>query len=340
MVLINKALLKIKSSIHNGMNDISKHVGIRDVLLREARGSRIIAYHGIDLNHNQKYNSRFISQKLLDNHLSMFKCYFDIVSVDDIVQNNLDPNRFSIAITFDDGYLNNLSYAIPVINKHQVPATFCITGISETELPILWADLLDINASENKQPLTVRGISYSRTKKYPWSRYEYKDREHNSLKSLVKKSDNTFRSEVMTALYQISDWNHLEELAIYWRQLNQDQIKVLASTASATIASHGYYHNALSEIPIQDAKWEMIESKSFLENIINEEVTTIAYPYGSYNTTVIQEASKIGYKIQLLAESIDGEESIQNNAIRERLTINPYISAYNQAIAIINGYYH
>jgi len=340
MTLIHKAVNKIRSKIHNGITDIYKKTGFTHNILKEARGSKIIVYHGIDNSSNQKYNTRFISQKRLDEHLTLFKTYFDIVSVEDIFENQIDPNRFSIAITFDDGYVNNLTHAIPVIKKHQVPTLFCITGISETDIPILWADLLDINARENKKPLTIQHQLYSSSKKHPCSRYEYKDENNGSLKSMILSSDNSFRSEAVNELSKITDWNLFEKHAVYWKQMNQEQIKQMASLPYVSIASHGYYHNDLTAISLEDAIWELTESKLYLEDITQKKINTIAYPYGSSNLTVIREARKLGYNMQLLADTTFEKKLNENIRVKNRFAINPYISAMNQAIAIVTGKYH
>ncbi|MBK8368015.1 MAG: polysaccharide deacetylase family protein [Bacteroidetes bacterium] len=49
-----------------------------------------------------------------------------------------------IAITFDDGYLNNYTVAFPILKKHNIPATLYITTESfEIKDYCLWPEIFD-----------------------------------------------------------------------------------------------------------------------------------------------------------------------------------------------------
>ena len=46
-------------------------------------------------------------------------------------------NKFNISITFDDGYKDNLSYVLPILNELNVPATiYVITKFFENDYSI------------------------------------------------------------------------------------------------------------------------------------------------------------------------------------------------------------
>jgi peptidoglycan/xylan/chitin deacetylase (PgdA/CDA1 family) len=112
----------------------------------------------------------------------------------------------------------------------------------------------------------------------------------------------------------------------------------LSKSKWATIGSHGYYHNDLAKIPVSSSNEEMTRSRQFLESITGKEVKALAFPYGSYTKEVTKKAKDAGYS-QLLATEFLFPDDTNDTSLRERLTINPFISNINQMHANITGKY-
>lgn len=89
----------------------------------------------------------------------------------------------------------------------------------------------------------------------------------------------------------------------YWMQMTTEEINLLSSSRWVTIGSHGYYHNDLAVIAGDALKEELVRSKQFLENVTGKEIKALAFPYGSYSDTVINEATTAGYT-QLLTTAL------------------------------------
>lgn len=79
------------------------------------------------------------------------------------------------------------------------------------------------------------------------------------------------------------------------KMLNKNQIREL-SRNGIEIGSHTVTHPNLTTISKYQLKKELKQSKSELEDIIEEEVTSFSYPYGHYNEAVIDMCGKTGYK--------------------------------------------
>jgi peptidoglycan/xylan/chitin deacetylase (PgdA/CDA1 family) len=120
--------------------------------------------------------------------------------------------------------------------------------------------------------------------------------------------------------------------------MTEEQVKELSRSKWVTIGSHGYYHNDLAEIPGNSVRNEIAKSKEFLENITGKKIKALAFPYGSYTKEVIEAAKEIGFT-QLLATEFIFPDDMADTTLRERLTINPFISVINQMHANITGKY-
>src|SRR4051794_7324586 len=121
---------KIYSKLHGkwkyAINDLSGKLGLNKQLFQEARGARIIIYHGVCRSDHTRFNSIFLTLKTFEKHLQFYKKYFHIVSLNDYYNQRFGDERFNICITFDDGFANNYKYVLPLMDKYQVPVTFFI----------------------------------------------------------------------------------------------------------------------------------------------------------------------------------------------------------------------
>jgi peptidoglycan/xylan/chitin deacetylase (PgdA/CDA1 family) len=61
------------------------------------------------------------------------------------------------------------------------------------------------------------------------------------------------------------------------------------------VGSHTLKHLDLTMLDLKSAFYELLESKNFLERILDKEIETLAYPYGRYNDVVVELARKAGY---------------------------------------------
>ena len=80
------------------------------------------------------------------------------------------------------------------------------------------------------------------------------------------------------------------------------------------------------------------QTKQYLEKITGKETKSLAFPYGSYTPETVSIAKSCGYS-QLLATEFLFPGDHTDATMRERLTINPFVSNINQLHANISGHY-
>jgi peptidoglycan/xylan/chitin deacetylase (PgdA/CDA1 family) len=329
---------KILSAVYRKYNycrvDLSALSGISRHFYRNARGARMLVYHGLCLQAPTRFNTIFILKKTFELHLQYFQRYFNLVSLEDYYQQNFRNDRFNICITFDDGFANNFNYVLPLLEKYQAPAAFFITGIREAGYDMLWNDFLGILHKYGPATLDYKGRQFRRNR---YGKY-VTAADGQSLAALLQAAGFEDKAAMMRTLYPLAPFRENGISPDYWLQMTPEQVAALAASPLATIGCHGYYHNDLAKIPLADAALEMERSKKYLERITGRPLRAIAFPYGSYSAAVVAAAKNAGFD-RLLALDFLSPADHADPFMRERLTINPFISVHNQLHAIVNGKY-
>lgn len=324
--------LRIKYRLFLIYKTLLLKLGFGKWLLKNRYGERILVFHGIDNVGETKYNSRFISNIFFEDFIKYITTHYNVISLEDYYQKKFKKNTLNIAITFDDGYLNNYKYAASILEKYNVPACFYITTIHK-KASYLWADFLDL-------------VSFYTTKKEII--FENKVYKKNSKKEFVnngislKNKAKTISYDRLKSLYGIfeEDWNKLpkNELEDYWKLMNEKQITEIADNPLFTIGAHGETHASLIAITLDEAKKEIKNSKNELEKICNKPITEFAFPFGYYNNELANYCLDIGFTKVLLVD-YNTKEYTKNNAFKNRFVINPYISMKLQLAYLLKGSY-
>jgi len=111
--------------------------GLHRLMLGDA--GVIVAFHRV--NDLLPEDGLTVSSRKFDRFCRFFRNNFNVVSLDDFVT-RLESGRGlgrSLAITFDDGYLDNYEVAAPILRKHSLPATFfVVTGFLGSTIVPEW----------------------------------------------------------------------------------------------------------------------------------------------------------------------------------------------------------
>jgi peptidoglycan/xylan/chitin deacetylase (PgdA/CDA1 family) len=334
MASIEKLRSKLKRESTYLARDAKHHLGLYNNFYKSARGNRIMIYHGICLEDHTRFNPIFLTLKTFEEHLKFYKKYFNVLSLNDYYEKKFSVDRFNICLTFDDGFANNYKYVLPLLEQYQIPATFFITAIRATGHDILWNDFLGIISKYGPAEIVFKNEQF---KKGPFDKY-ISVNSGTKLIDMLRSKNFDAKAEMMEVLYPLVPFKSNKQNEDYWMQMTPDQIRALASSSLVSIGAHGHYHNDLAKINIKDTAGELSFSKKYLENIIQEPVNAFAFPYGSYNTDVVNESKKAGFK-QLLAMDFQSAQDHNDLTMRERFTVNPFISTNNQMYATITRKY-
>jgi peptidoglycan/xylan/chitin deacetylase (PgdA/CDA1 family) len=208
-----------------------------------------------------------------DDVLSWISRWFNVIALDDAVAQmraGTLPAR-AAAITFDDGYADNATVALPILQRHGMTATFFI-ATSFLNGGRMWNDtIIESVRSFSGSTLDLRdeGLGIYRLESHGLRRAAI-----NALLDKIKylqpahRADTVSRFARQVAGHLPGDLMMTSEQVIQLRQ------------AGMQIGAHTQTHPILASVPELVAAEEIIGSKVALESLLDEPVTLFAYPNG------------------------------------------------------------
>jgi len=203
----------------------------------------------------------------------MLASHFEVIGLDEALARR-DAGRLdgrSLSITFDDGYADNVTQALPVLEAHGLPATFFVAS-GFLDGGRMWNDTIIE---------TIRRLD---------------DGVHDlGLPDTPAFTLSDWPSRRAAAEAVIMAWKHLPMAE---RQLHVDrlaervsglpddlmmstaQLRTLSASPCATIGGHTRMHPILAALDDAGAMDEIVTGKRELEDLLQREVGLFAYPNG------------------------------------------------------------
>lgn len=189
-------------------------------------------------------------------------------------------NAATIALTFDDGYIDNLINAVPLLEKYGLHATIFVTsGMVGSDEEFWWDQLERIFLTGEPLPESLRITTSEGIKEWDLTNAGYRlkalDELGNILRGKPYKKINQFINNLFdqTGIRKGARYTH--------RAINSEQLKELSKSPSIEIGSHAITHTRLSILSPEDQRLEISESRRRLESIIQKPVRLFSYPFGT-----------------------------------------------------------
>lgn len=234
--------------------------GIRARYNPKSNGA-ILYFHRV-LESPDAYYPDDLNQKDFEKLLIELKKEFEIVPLDSVNNTNTKNKKTLLSITFDDGYKDNYSLAIPVLVKHGVPATFFVSsgGIKEG---ILWQDRLVTLIK--KMPDSYFGKRFKLIGKENFgevlNKFKYLPCKDRDLE--IEKIHGDFSNVVFPRM-----------------MMTPGELKAISDHELFDIGGHTLQHVILNcELDVV-SKFQIEEDKINIEKIIGKKIHLFCYPNG------------------------------------------------------------
>ncbi|PWT82891.1 MAG: hypothetical protein C5B57_07935 [Blastocatellia bacterium] len=211
-----------------------------------------------------------------------------------------EPPEGSVALTFDDGYLDNLENAAPILAEFGLPATFFVTTEPLTRCVGFWWDVLErVLLVENSLPERLEIRVGGQPFVFTTADFRRRKAAHDELYSLFKEAMPAVRDDV---LRQLSAATGLSFPADGNRPMLSNEIKMLSAFPRVEIGAHGVHHLALPGLTPDDRHREVFECRSALERILERPITSFAYPFGELTADCAHTVLTADYRFGLTCE--------------------------------------
>lgn len=220
----------------------------------------------------------------------------------------------SVALTFDDGYRDNLENAVPILRELEMPATiFLVPGFLSGKVHAWWerlgwafekTDAKSVEFGGQRLPLgplvrrrAVMELVEAKLK------YLDEERRHQQVEQLV---DQLAPRGPYDADRIFLDWDGARELA----------------HAGITIGSHTMSHAILANESPESVAADLAQSRSLLQEELDVDIHTLAYPNGQasdYDAATIAAARDAGYRSAITAHQLVNGPDTPSYEIRRTL---------------------
>jgi peptidoglycan/xylan/chitin deacetylase (PgdA/CDA1 family) len=210
----------------------------------------------------------------------------------------------SCLVTFDDGWYDNFTNALPILEEHRVPALVFLPVNFIGQRRLFWREALTHVAGEL--------VRRARTDRALRQRAEALLRPLGLERVLDAPEDNTlpFVAEVIATQPGLKGGSGEDLLRALSAELKirPDELQTpdtfidwtqadLMSHGGVSFGGHGLEHRLLTDIPADEAETEIRGCFDVMRRSFNGTVPTFSYPNGNWSSGVVAQVKESGYRL-------------------------------------------
>jgi peptidoglycan/xylan/chitin deacetylase (PgdA/CDA1 family) len=196
----------------------------------------------------------------------------------------------AVALTFDDGYRDNLTLAAPILRRFGMPATIFLVPHFLSRREHAWWERLGWAVRQARaDELILDGV------RHPLPDADARESALRAVEVGIKDRTHAERTHVVDQLVErLQPSGEFDADALF---LDWDSARELPA-AGLTVGSHTLEHAILARETPADQQLSLRASRAMLERELGVEVDTLAYPNGKrvdYDATTLDEVRDAGY---------------------------------------------
>lgn len=303
----------------------------------------ILNYHRIDDPHVSGFDTLKINVSATPSDFALqmdyVKKHFNVIGTERLVsflRGDVDLPPRAAMITFDDGYYDNYSNAYPILAERELPAIiFLTTGFIGSSAPFYWdyVSYCFYRTAKKSAHLPLIGDCH-------WEDESSRERVLLRWIEAAKRIPETQKKECVSQIGTLLEVD-VPDRAFENLHLNWDQVRAMSRGGLIEFGAHTVTHPILTRIPIEQASYELRESKSKIEAEIGRTVDALAYPNGGladFSQPVMQAARDAGFEVAFsLIPGPTRYSTVKKNAFSVRRIFLAHYDTFPRFTAKISG---
>lgn len=212
------------------------------------------------------------------------------------------PER-AVAVSFDDGYADNLVNALPVLERHRVPATlFVAAGFLDRDRPLWWDELTDLMLGPGKRPARIDVRIGSRS--VAAATGDPEQRLHALLSVVHPALSALGPDDVDAALDPVRNWagRSGEEPSVNGagssaaRAMSTTELERFSASPLVELGAHTMFHPRMPTLSAAAQLAEAGRSRDVVGEICGRPPRFFAYPFGAVSRRSERAVRRAGFE--------------------------------------------
>lgn len=347
---INAGITMKRHYINNIINSLLYYSGTYHVLKYWNRYRIIIFYvHGVvDKNTHAAWTPlrQQTYTRAFERSLRRLRRHYRFISLDDAIEmlaGTVSIKPYCMVVTFDDGFRNNVTYAMPILKKYCIPATIYLTTGNIEDREPFWFDRLDYALQSKKLDGLMVEIGGEQITLHTSSRHGMISTCYqmiNAIKS--RKDDDAELLQTISAVISMLESKHgrklkdIFEVDEWSALLTWDEIRK-AANQGMTFGGHAVNHVRLPFVSKNEGKAQLIQSKDMIESKTARACNHFAYPNGDFDDSSANLVQECGYRSAVTV--LEGSNKVGDDLYKLRRYSFPVYEDKSLVMAKVCGWF-
>lgn len=259
-----------------------------------------------------------ITTENFDALMHFIQKHYKIISLSECLEhfrNNEEFPRNSLLLTFDDGYQDVGTHALPILRKFKMPSVIFIpTQVIDSGGGFWWDRLYDSlldsapdTGAINQSAGQALSSFTNRIAEIAHLKPGNKESAVLDLIETLQDSQPEIRERVLAHVFEQNGRAPVASV-VTWQQLQEMQASGMA------VGSHTVHHEFLTSSPDEKIEAELSDSKDKLETRLDTRIDSFSYPGGRYSEKTSQLVERAAYSIAFTSDA--GINSVRDDRFR------------------------